>query len=49
MEQLIKAIKQAIRKGNDVVIKGTPYGFKVQTLDYKTIYTQQNNTKKPTK
>lgn len=49
MEQLIKAINEAIKRGQDLIIKGTPYGFKVQTLDYKTIYTKQNNTKKPTK
>lgn len=49
MEKLLQTINEAIKRGQDLIIKGTPYGFKVQTLDYKTIYTEQNNTKKPTK
>lgn len=46
MEQLKKAIEEAKKKGNDLIIRFTPYGFKVQELNYKTIYKEEKQNKK---
>lgn len=46
MEQLKKAIEEAQKKGSDLIIKFTPYGFKVQELNYRTIYKEEKQQNK---
>lgn len=46
MENLKKAIEEAKKRGNDLIIKFTPYGFKVQEINYKTLYKEEKQQNK---